>query len=547
MAFLKRTTAVLVTACLCLGLLGGCGRDAAEEGFTLRAALVGEMPTGDPAMVTDPAGETLLLHLYENLMRPMPANTAGKSSAAEGAAKSYDEEENADGTVTYTFHLRDNARWSDGRKVRAEDFVYAWRRLVDPATSSPNHALLEMVQGYEEVRTTGDAAQLAVSAKSDTTLVVTVSYKCPYFLSDVCTAAATMPLRESATGTEGWAEDWSGLVTNGAYRAEEQSGESLTAVRNARYHGKDSGPQRIGFRFADSADEAWSLYQSGEADFTPQLPAAELEKRARSDSWSAIPGSETYCVLFNNAVEPLADPQVRQALSLAIDRGQISELTGTATTAAGALVPHGIPQSEEEDFRTAGGDLLTIEPGEASGDQMEAQRLLSQSGYAGGDTFPALEYLYVADDNAAAVAKAVRQMWHDVLRIDVMLKAVTQTELGEALSSGNYTLAAAPVGTRCHDAMGFLEHWETDAADNVLGYSNSAFDTLLAVIRSASDEAARFACLHDAEQLLLEDGALAPLYVTGSDWLLRESYSGAFWDGLGRFCFHSVAEASAGA
>lgn len=545
MTFLKRTTAALLAVCLCLGLLGGCGQDAAEEGFTLNAALVGKMPSGDPAMVTDPAGETLLLHVYENLMRPTAANAAGKTSAAEGVAKSYDEEENADGTVTYTFHLRDNARWSDGRRVKADDFVFAWRRLADPAASSPNHALLKMVQGYAEVRETGDTAQLAVSAKNDSTLVVTLSYKCPYFLSDICTAAATMPLRESAIGTAGWAENWTGLVTNGAYRVEEQSGEGLTAVRNERYHGKADGPQRIGFRFAEDADAAWALYQSGEVDFTPQLPAAELEKRAKSGSWSAIPDSATYCILFNNAVEPLADPQVRQALSLAIDRGQISELTGTAVTAAGALVPHGIPQSDEEDFRTAGGGLLTTEPEQAAGDQAQAQRLLSQSGYAGGDAFPKLEYLYAADDSATAAAQAVRQMWHDVLRIDVTLKAVTRTELEEALSSGDYTLAAAPVGTCCYDAMGFLEHWETDAPDNVLGYSNSAFDTLLAVIRGASDEAARLACLHDAEQLLLEDGALAPLYVTGSDWLLREDYSGAYRDGLGRFCFQSVAEASA--
>lgn len=111
-----------------------------------------------------------------------------------GAARKYTCTDNNDGTQTYTFTLRD-MKWSDGQKVTAADFVYAWQRLADPATASPNAALLEMVAGYRQVRSSGDVSKLQVSAPEENTFVVTLSNRCAYFLSAVCTAAATMPVR----------------------------------------------------------------------------------------------------------------------------------------------------------------------------------------------------------------------------------------------------------------------------------------------------------------------------------------------------------------
>ena len=119
----------------------------------------------------------------------------GSIQAAPAVAKSYAVEDNLDGTETYTFTLRQNARWSDGKTVTAHDFVYAWQRLADPATGSPHAALLDMVAGYSQAREKQDGSLLQVSAPDDFTFVVQLSYKCAYFLTDVCAASATMPHR----------------------------------------------------------------------------------------------------------------------------------------------------------------------------------------------------------------------------------------------------------------------------------------------------------------------------------------------------------------
>ena len=144
------------------------------------------------------------------------------------------------------------------------------------------------------------------------------------------------------------------------------------------------------------------------------------------------------------------------------------------------------------------------------------------------------------------MAELVTEMWQEVLDVSVTPKGLPAEELAAALSAGEYALAAAKVGTNCDDAMGFLNLWESDEERNILSYSNSAFDTLLSVIRSASDQTVRQACLQDAEQLLLEDGALVPLYVDETCWMLRESCSGLQRDSLGHFYFQAVSP-SAGA
>lgn len=532
----KQMGTAVLALCLCLGLLSGCGED--KDGFSLQAALVGEVPSGDPAMVQGAEQETVLLHLYQNLMQRTFSD--GESAAASGVAQSYNETANADGTVTYTFHLNEEATWSDGTAVTAQDFVYAWQRLADPATGSPNASLLKMVQGYAEVRSGDPEAALAVTAEDEKTLTVVLSHPCTWFLSDVCTAAATMPLQEESAEEEGWAENWSGLVTNGAYEAQGRKGDQLTLTRREE---STSGPQTLTVRFTDDAQEAWELYQDKEVDFVSQLPQEELENH--KDALVFQP--ETDCILFNQEAEPLNDIQVRQALALAIDHSALAEILKTGTTAASGLVPSGIGQEEDEDFRTAGGALLDLEGTKTEENRAQAKELLDQAGYGDEQEFPALEYLYDAsDETAQAVAELVTEMWQEVLDVSVTPKGLPAEELAAALSAGEYALAAAKVGTNCDDAMGFLNLWESDEERNILSYSNSAFDTLLSVIRSASDQTVRQACLQDAEQLLLEDGALVPLYVDETCWMLRESCSGLQRDSLGHFYFQAVSP-SAGA
>ncbi len=552
----KRRLALLLAAALCVSALAGCARGG--DAMSLSVCVGGAPEELDPIYATEPADQTILVHLYENLMR----KTAGASGATvtNGVAKSATSEENTDGTVTWTFQLR-GAEWSDGRGVLAGDFVYAWQRLADPANDSPFASLLSVVAGYDEVRETGDVSLLQVTAEDDSTLVVVLNGKYDWFLEEVCTAPATMPLRqdlltgesaaeetaedgaEAAEAAEAapWWSDVAGLVTNGPYQVSGyEAGESLTLETSGTYHSDVSGPGTLTFRFADTAEEGQALYDAGTVDFLGVLPEEQMASLVEAESRALTPELGTWAVVFNCAQDTLMDARVRRALSLVIDRTAAAEAAGVTARAAEGLIPPGVPESDEADFRTSGGDLLDNDPNHRADLQEEARALLTEAGYVSVQDLGELEYLYVDAGNGAAVAQALVQAWQSALGLRVTARAVTEEELAAALEEGTFSLAGIEIRALGNDAECFLRQWSSTGGENVSRYANSAYDTLLSVIAGAEDETARLGCLHDAEALLLEEGAVAPLYTTVTAWTLRDSLTGLVRDGRGWFSFAGV-------
>ena len=552
----KRRLALLLAAALCVSALAGCARGG--DAMSLSVCVGGAPEELDPIYATEPADQTILVHLYENLMR----KTAGASGATvtNGVAKSATSEENTDGTVTWTFQLR-GAEWSDGRGVLAGDFVYAWQRLADPANDSPFASLLSVVAGYDEVRETGDVSLLQVTAEDDSTLVVVLNGKYDWFLEEVCTAPATMPLRqdlltgesaaeetaedgaEAAEAAEAapWWSDVAGLVTNGPYQVSGyEAGESLTLETSGTYHSDVSGPGTLTFRFADTAEEGQALYDAGTVDFLGVLPEEQMASLVEAESRALTPELGTWAVVFNCAQDTLMDARVRRALSLVIDRTAAAEAAGVTARAAEGLIPPGVPESDEADFRTSGGDLLDNDPNHRADLQEEARALLTEAGYVSVQDLGELEYLYVDAGNGAAVAQALVQAWQSALGLRVTARAVTEEELAAALEEGTFSLAGIEIRALGNDAECFLRQWSSTGGENVSRYANSAYDTLLSVIAGAEDETARLGCLHDAEALLLEEGAVAPLYTTVTAWTLRDGLTGVLRDGRGWFSFAAV-------
>ena len=421
-------------------------------------------------------------------------------------AKNVDVKENFDGTTTYTFHLR-SARWSDGQAVTADDFVYAWQRLANPLTLSPNAELLSAVQGYGAVRAGGDPSKLAVTAKNDSTLEVVLSGKYEWFLTQVCTSPATSPLRQDVVQSlkesaqtsaesagEGvaplkWWHDPTHLVTNGAYQVSDyQSGKTLDLTRSDRYYGR-VGNDGVHFIFADRAEDAWALFDEKTVDFTYALPQTQLETLI-SEGQSLTPQLSTYTVLFNGKQQPFDDPAVRRALTLAVNRQAIAALAGSTAKAAAGLVPYGVPGSEERDFRTTGGDLLNTAEEDYENNCAQAKGLLADSSY---DSHYNLEYIYVDEGPAAQIAGELISEWQSVLGIKVRTRAVAPNEMSAALSSGDYCMAGTSVSALLNDAEGFLAPFSEKSSQNTVHYDNGAYDTLLNIIDSASDPAARLA------------------------------------------------------
>lgn len=552
----KRCAAVLLAAALCAALAAGCAEEA--EGVSLAVCVGAEPQSLDPIYAAAEGDQTILNHLYENLMR-VTVDVSGGTAVTNGMAKSYSREDRHDGTVAWTFKLR-GAKWSDGQAVKAGDFVYAWRRLADPLSGSPYAQMLSVVAGYEEVRSTGDTSLLQVSAKNDTTLEVVLTGNFDWFLTEVCTSPATSPLREDVVtslrdaavernqqaeaetgqpGTEKWWSRPEKLVTNGPYQMSAYTpGESLTMTDFARYYGSHSGPRDLTFRFAETAEQAQALYEDKSVDLVWPLTDEEIAEQAEDETKTPIYELGTTSVLFNCAQEVFTDPLVRRAMILAIDRGALAQAAGVTARAAEGLISPGVPGEGEEDFRSAV-TLLDNDPETYADRCAQARKLLEDAGYDGGN-LGEMEYLYVDTPENAAVAKALTEQWQTVLRARVTPVAVTEKGLRTALLSGSYTLAGMDLRPVGNDAECFLMQWTSSSESNVVRYENSAYDTLASIIAGAADGTARLGCLHDAEQLLLEDSVLSPLYTRLTAWRLRETLTGACRDARGWFSLAGV-------
>ena len=545
--FVKRLAAALLAGALCASL-SGCARSG--DGLALSVCVGGAPESLDPIYAEDAPGQTVLANLYENLMR-VTADSSGKTSVLPGMAKSVDQEEEArDGavTVTYTFRLR-SARWSDGQSVTAGDFVYAWQRLADPARGSRYADLLSVVSGYQEARASGDMSLLQVTARNDSTLVVVLNGRYDWFLKEVCTSPATMPLRQdvvqrlkAASGDRSWWEgDPTQLVTNGPYTvAALEEGRLLRLEANDHYYAAQPGPQSIDFHFAGSAGEAWSLYESRTVDAVWPLPDARLTELAVDPEWTPLPELSTYAVLFNCAAEPFSDSALREALTLAIDRNALAQAAGAAALPAEGVVPPGVPENEEGDFRTVSAPLLDNDPENYEQRCLQAKALLEEAGYNSGADLGEQEFLYLKNDVNDAVAQLLCQQWQEVLGFQATPRGLTERNLMAALRGGEYTLAGRALTASANDAECFLMSWTTDSRENLVRYESSAYDTLMTIVAGAADGTARMGCLHDAEALLLMNYACAPLYTKGTAWELRETLTGAFRDPRGWFSFAGV-------
>lgn len=536
---LKRPVAALLAAVLLLGLLTGCHR---ENGVSFRVAMGSVPATLDPALAATDEEKTVVSHLFENLMK-LQSDGNGGTTAVNGVARSYQCDTTAEGQETYTFKLRSSAAWSDGTKVTAQDFVYAWKRLVDPATGSKNARILDMVAGYSAARTGEDALQ--VSAPDDETFVVVLSGRCPYFIDSVCTAAATMPVQSAAAAQENWSMSPDTLVTNGPYTvASWENDTMLLQQTDGYYDARRLGPESISFRFTADAKTANSLFEKGDADFVLGLTDEAVAKKM--DSWMPDHYPETSVVLLNQLSDLTSNENVRRAMGLVIDRNAIAELLGSRThLAAEGLVTWGIRSTTGGQFRDFGSAVDNDSENYEKNCQT-AQELMEEAGYTATKlkSLTPVIMLYESDGTADSLALLLQKTWKEKLGLSVTLKGVSSEEITQALERGEYTLAALRVTSDRNDATGFLNRWRMGEEDNYANFTSSAYDMLLRVAAVSASQEARDAYLEDAERLLIEKGNVIPMYCSTRSWSVSESFIGVFGDGLGRYFFTGVHKAS---
>lgn len=583
---IQTVTALLLALLLLLSACGVQGNQDDSQGtqttqpLTLSVAFGGVQDTLVPTYSTADGGETILYHLYENLMR-WEDNGNGFAVLTSGQAESYTVETDYAGNATYTFTLRDDIVWSDGQSVTSYQFAAAWQRLADPAYNSPHRELVSCIAGYDEVQTTGDPSLLQVSTPDAHTLVVKLNGSVPCFLEVVCAGAYTMPIRTYLPGSEDGQ-----IVTNGAYTVGEFSDGLVRLIKSENYYDRANvSVDEISIIPALDAEADYAKLCEGTLDFTGSLPISALQELA-AGNWVPEPVTKTYALILNTMQFPFDNADVRAAFRLAVDeQAIINALADYTSRAATGLVPYGVndhgsdgaedemdqtkeneisdpnaPATVEEkvttyyDFRAHSSEIVTMSISEDYDlDCTWARTLLSDAGYASGKGFPGVEYIYVDAPENKLVAECLRSMWQNVLGVTVTLRGLTEEEytqmirpVGEETESEEesiypaFQIAATELTCDYTDAYEFLSRWHSGSAENLGGYSSPAFDILIGAAAAATAPESFDAYLHDAEAILLEDAPVIPLFYRGGSFALNEELTGLYRAPNGVYFFSHI-------
>ena len=517
---------------------------ASSDGFNLAVCLASEPQTIDPALNSAVDGAIMINHMFEGLVKWVD-DGEGNAVTAPGQAESWEKVVNDDGTVTYTFTLRDGIKWSDGQPVTAGDFEYSWKRLANPETAADYCYMIDMVQGYAAVADgSADPDTLGVKAIDDKTLEVTLSYDCPYF-EEIMAFPSTFPVRQDMVeGNDEWTYDVSTYVGNGPYKMAEWSHNAyILAEKNENYYDYENlGPDTIRFTLLDDANAMLAAYNSGELDFIENFPTDEMANYLASGEITVADYLGTYYVCFNTEDEVFSDPLVREAFSLAIDRNYIVENVSQAgEVPATAYVPSGVNDAagpSGDDFRTVGGEYYSVAAEDYEANCEKARELLAEAGYPNGEGFPTVEYTYNTDDKHKAIAEALQNMWQEVLGVTVTLSNQDWNVFLESRKQGDYQIARNGWIADYNDPCSFLDMWYTDGGNNDAQYSNPEYDAQIDAAKATSNQEERMAAFHAAEDILIEqDSVLAPIYFYTQPYMLADDIQGMYYTPLGYFFF----------
>jgi oligopeptide transport system substrate-binding protein len=497
----------LVAGVLALLLMCGCARErpvesAAREGLLL----VGNGPEPqalDPHVTTGLSELAIQMAVFEGLVSPHPETLEPVPAVAASWTCSED-------GLTWRFRIRDSARWSDGTPVAAADFVAAWERALNPAQGTPYAHMLYVLKGaeaYNRSETVG-FADVGVKAVDAGILEVRLERPVAYFLSLLMHPVwypIPSHLGQSST-TSGRVGQWTNpdsFVGNGPFTLKEWlPNQYLEVERNPMYWDLDTVKlQGIRFYAIDEPGAEERAFLSGQLHITDALPPARVAayRREQSELLRIDPILGTYYILPNVREGVLSDPRVRRALSLSIDRKAIVDnLLGAGQLPAAGFVPPNMPGY---------GSTATL-----AHDPATARALLAEAGYPGGKGFPVIEYLLNSSESHRKIGEALQGMWRDELGIEIQLVNQEWRTYLQRRASSDFQLARASWMGDYAEPSTFLDLWTADSGNNWAGWVNAGYDALMASARDAVDPAQRMRLYRQAEEVLIRDQAIIPLY-----------------------------------
>ena len=483
--------------------------------FTI--SLQADPETFDPGTMSGAPEGRIAFDLFEGLMMPAPSTQEEQGKiVVPGVAKDYPAI-SEDGK-TYTFTLRQDAKWSDGSPVTAHDFVESWRRVLTPDFPADYAQMLWVIEGAEEFNTkkTEDWQRVGVKATDDHTLVVTLKQPTPYF-EELVAFYTFFPVPTKLVAQKG--KEWTKpehIVSNGAFRlAQYKPQQEVVLERSPHYWGKEQVKlERVRMRIIADRNAAVNAYLTGELHWAAGgLPMAQITSLLTHPDYMSEPMLGTYYFRINvSKPGPLQDVRVRQALNMAVDRDSLVDQTMSGLYAkATAMVPESMPGYKSIS--------------QVSYNPKKAKALMEEAGL-GKDKNVEIELLYNTDENHKLVAEAVQAMWKRNLGVEVKLVNKEWKTYLQDIDTLNYQVARAGWIGDFNDPMTFLDMWVSGNGNNDTGWSDAEYDGLIAQANAQPDRAKRQELLQRAEQLLLERGPVIPIYYYINNQLISRQVQG---------------------
>lgn len=513
-----RTAPCLALAAVLL-LAPGCRRESKVSRATKEKVLLlgngAEPKSLDPQLVTSVGDSNIMRALFEGLVTFHPSEDA---VAEPGVAERW--EANEDFTE-WTFHLRPDARWSNGDPVTAEDFAYAYQRILEPDFASPYASMLTNFLAGAEAFNKGDSedfSSVGVEALDERTLRLRLVGPTDYF-PEILKHTTWLPVHRPTVEKFGAMTDrftnWQrpgNHVGNGAFQLDDwRINDAVEVVPNPHYWDAETVElEKIVFKPASPYTEE-RAFRDGQLHYTYTLPSSLIEwyRENRPEVLRTEPYAGIYFYRCNVEEPPLDDPRVRKALALSIDRRSLVE----NVTLGGQTPAHGYTPPFEGVYDS---------PDRVGFDPERARALLAEAGYPGGEGFPGFEILINTSEDHRSIAEAIQAMWKEHLGISgVEINNQEWKVFQQTLHAIKYEMARSGwIGDYVHPTT-FLTMWRTGDTNNETHWSNENYDRLIAESLQATDPEERLAKLHAAEEILLEEMPVIPLYWYTRVYLLR--------------------------
>ena len=505
----------------------------------------------DPALNSAVDGANYILFAFDNLLK---MDKDGK--VVPGLAEKY---EVSDDQLTWTFHLRDGLKWSDGSALTADDFVYSWQRLVDPSVAAPYaQTVLGMVEGYDDAIGRPDAdgnttvdpdpTKLKVEAPDEKTLIVHMAKPTPYF-DKLAAFVSLSPVKKDVVeaNPDGWSIDPKTYISTGPFKLTGwEPGSYLMFEKNENYWDADSIKlDGIKCLLMQDQNATFSAYESGDALMIKDVPTQEITTLKDRSDFHIDPILGTYYLDLNTTLDEFKDPKVREALSLALDRKYISEtITAGTYTPASGFVSEGVTDwngTAWQDNITDKSAYINID--DHAGNLAKAKELLKEAGYENGVGLP--EMVYSTNDASyhKKIAEYLQQAWGE-LGLKVQVNIVEWKSFTPQRRSGNYQIARDGWVMDYNDPSNILELALTGNGNNNAKYSNPEFDALMSKAATEKDPQTRFGYLHQAEDFIMKDTAMVPLLYYNDFYLQSDKITGSWHspDGFWHFEYADIAE-----